>query len=545
MHPDAGHSPVGSAPPAVLDHIRALINEANPGKITAAEQLKISEYHELRRRLATIGRDRLHIRPHTAAAQTSIDRAAFQDADARLVEGETSAWRSPAQIELRKERGEVALLACEPQRAERLFETAAAYLDPYAPDAAAELRNAAASALHRHGRIYGAGAGQAAAKLFRKNLNYWRRDRRPEKWAMTQNNLGNVLHESALECEGADCVSLLREAVRSYRYALKVYDKANYASKWSAAQGNLATALGNLARHSQGAEATKLFEEAALACRNALSVHSRGAKPARWASLQAELNLALDAAARGAPKADGARLLEEAASAGEAALEIYSRDKTPAHWAVTSNNLGNTLRAQAAMGGGGASLQKAVSAYRAALSTISSEKGREDKSAAAIRTNLALALTDLCAHSDRHSAARFASEAVKEARAAVAARAPAGGMEQWFSSQCALIGALRAEAASVDNGKSAKLAAESAALCREALNASMNHSNDRQAHLYISLAQALEIEMRSGSNRKDLLQREIMSAYASAMSRIDRAMQPGLYAQAQAGRKRAANRSAA
>lgn len=96
VHPDAGHSPVGSAPPAVLDHIRALINEANPGKITAAEQLKISEYHELRRRLATIGRDRLHIRPHTAAAQTSIDRAAFQDADARLVEGETSAWRSPA-----------------------------------------------------------------------------------------------------------------------------------------------------------------------------------------------------------------------------------------------------------------------------------------------------------------------------------------------------------------------------------------------------------------------------------------------------------------
>lgn len=73
----------------------------------------------------------------------------------------------------------------------------------------------------------------------------------------------------------------------------------------------------------------------------------------------------------------------------------------------------------------------------------------------------------------------------------------------------------------------------------------MNYSNDRQAHLYISLAQALEIEMRSGSNRKDLLQREIMSAYASAMSRIDRAMQPGLYAQAQAGRKRAANRSAA
>lgn len=537
------------APAPVLEHTTrrlAALGVMGDAERRAAGRLKAKEYLDCRRRLARFPQNRPAIRPLIQAAQAAIERAAFDEADSLLAQAEASAWRSPLRIEIRKERGEVALLGCEVGRAAGNFEAAAAILDRSAPEGAAELRNAAAASLRRHGRLFGAEGHIAAARLLRRNLEHWRRDRQPEKWAMSQHNLGNALQDLALARRDETTPRLLSEAIEAYRAALRVYKQEAHPGRWCATQGNLATALGNLAWRRRGKAAAALSAEAARAYRASLARRSRKGEPAAWATGQAQLSLALgSAAALSTNGAARAAMLREAAEAGEAALGVFRPDTTPAHWAATRNNLGNTQRAQAAavrsVGDSAALLQKAAAAFREALRALEGGGEAEAARRAAIRTNLASALTELCQRVDRSSAARLSAEAVAAARAALSARPPESGVSPWATSLAALVEARRAEALATDGEMAALAAGEAAALCRQALGRWPEElGTARWAEFQIALGRALEAEAAcSGPETAAKRLVEARAAYAVALSRLDPRAVPSLAAIAEAGRRRA------
>ncbi|MEX2517969.1 MAG: hypothetical protein WD969_01405 [Paracoccaceae bacterium] len=516
----------------------------------AAARGRIAEYIACRQRIAGFPRHRPAIRALIQSALAAMERAGFDEVDSLLAQTEASAWRSPLRIEIRKERGEVALLGCEVERAAGHFEAAAAFLDRSAPEGAAELRNAAAASLRRHGRFFGAEGHVAAARLIRRNLEFWRMERRPEKWAMSQHNLGAALHDLAITRKDETTPPLLTEAVGAYRAALRVYTQDKHPRRWCSTQGNLATALGNLAWRRRGKAAAALSAEAARAYRASLARRSRTGEPAAWATGQAQLSLALGAAAALNPDAAArAAMLIEAAEAGEAALGVFRPDTTPDHWAAARNNLGNTRRAQAAAvrspGDSAALLQKAVAAFREALDALNggANGGGEAETArrAAIRTNLAATLTDLCARVDRVSAARLSAEAVAAARAALSARPPEAGAGPWAASLSALIEARRAEALATDGEMAALAAGEATTLCRQALGRWPEELGPaRWAEFQIALGRALEAEAAcSGPERAAKRLVEARAAYAVALSRLDPRAAPALAAIAEAGRRRA------
>ncbi|MFN3259284.1 MAG: hypothetical protein ACE37J_01875 [Pikeienuella sp.] len=522
--PGAETEPPGAAPlRQMLEASLRTLDSRERDLRDAAIRLKTLEWRASRARLAGIVRNRPDVQPFATAAQAAIDRGDFAEAEARLSAAEAEVGRGPARIELRRERGEVALMSGAPGLAATLAESAAGFLDPFVPDAAADLRQAFAAALHRHGRLFGADAIAAAGPFLRRNLDYWRKNRRPEKWATTRNNLANALHDLAIMHPHEASVALLEEAVSLYRAALEVFTERAHPGRRATTNSNLATALGNLARRKRGKEAAALHVEAAAAYRAALSARARRSKPADWAQAQAQLGLALGAAAMATPGPARARMLQEAEQAEQAALGVYSREATPAHWAAARNNLGNTLRAQAASGGGAGMLVKAVAAYRDALDALGKEDGAEEHRRAAIRCNLARALAELAEFAPKEQAAGLAAEAAASARAALAARSREREPEAWAAAHFTLVGALTAEARFSAGPSAARAASEAAALCRKALQGEAAGA-PRWVDLQLALGRALEAEAKAGGPPETLrrLQAAARAAYAAALTKLDR-----------------------
>ncbi len=88
----------------------------------------------------------------------------------------------------------------------------------------------------------------------------------PTDWAMTQNNLGNVLQTFG---ERTGDTARLDEAVAAYRAALEVFTRADMPKGWAGIHTNLAMALKTMGELSKSAWR---FQEARIAVLGALEV---------------------------------------------------------------------------------------------------------------------------------------------------------------------------------------------------------------------------------------------------------------------------------
>ena len=100
---------------------------------------------------------------------------------------------------------------------------------------------------------------------------------RPQDWAWTQSNLGNVLQELGTRSAGEEGRKLLRDAVAVFRSA------------------QLGLALYGLGKRGAGDEGRKLLQDAVTAYRSALEVRTKADLPQDWAQTQNNLTDALDA----------------------------------------------------------------------------------------------------------------------------------------------------------------------------------------------------------------------------------------------------------
>jgi tetratricopeptide (TPR) repeat protein len=191
-----------------------------------------------------------------------------------------------------------------------------------------------------------------------------------QKWAATQNNLGNTLREQSTRVDGPEAVRLLAQAESAYRRALLVFTRESKPQEWATTQHGLGFVLQEQGVRANGPGAIRLIDEGVAAYRQALSVRTREQLPLEWAMTQNDLGNALQAQGTRAEGAEARRLLGEAAAAYGQALLVFTRELMPRQWAMTQHNLGSALQEQGARTKEPEARRlfgEAVAAYREAL----------------------------------------------------------------------------------------------------------------------------------------------------------------------------------
>ncbi|MEH2413085.1 hypothetical protein [Nostoc sp.] len=122
-------------------------------------------------------------------------------------------------------------------------------------------------------------------------------------------------------------------AITGYEIALTVYTRSAFPEKWAVTQNNLGIAY---SQKILGDKAENL-ERALTAYSAALEVYTRSAFPENWAATQNNLGAAYSDRILGEP----AYNIELAIAAFSVALEVYAHTAFPQQWAMTQYNLGN------------------------------------------------------------------------------------------------------------------------------------------------------------------------------------------------------------
>ncbi|MBC1196177.1 CHAT domain-containing protein [Microcystis aeruginosa BLCCF158] len=195
---------------------------------------------------------------------------------------------------------------------------------------------------------------EIAIKGYHTLLEVYTREAFPDKWATTQNNLGEA-YRNRIKGERA---KNLEKAITAYNLSLEVYTRDAFPEKWAGTQNN----LGNAYRERIRGERADNLELAIVALNQSLEVYTRDAFPEDWARSQNNLGAAYLDRIRG-ERADN---LELAIEAFNLSLEVYTREAFPYEWARSQNNLGNVYQTRI-KGEKADNLELAIVAYKLSL----------------------------------------------------------------------------------------------------------------------------------------------------------------------------------
>src|SRR5262249_3421012 len=92
-------------------------------------------------------------------------------------------------------------------------------------------------------------------------LEVMTREQFPQDWAMTQNNLGNVLNDLGTRLNGELSAQCLELSVAAYRAALEVYNPEQLPQDWAMTQYNLGSVLSELATRTSAEQSTQELEQ--------------------------------------------------------------------------------------------------------------------------------------------------------------------------------------------------------------------------------------------------------------------------------------------
>ena len=180
------------------------------------------------------------------------------------------------------------------------------------------------------------------------------RNRYPEQWATTQNNLAAAYSDRIR----GDRAENIEEAIAAYQRALQVRTREAFPQDWAMTQNNLATSYTNRIR----GDRAENIEEAIAAYQRALQVYTREAFPQDWAMTQNNLATSYTNRIRG----DRAENIEEAIAAYQRALQVITREAFPQDWAGTQNNLGEAYRNRI-RGDRAENIEQVIAGYKNAL----------------------------------------------------------------------------------------------------------------------------------------------------------------------------------
>src|SRR5215217_2124581 len=275
-----------------------------------------------------------------------------------------------------------------------------------------------------------------AESAYRRALLVLTRDSTPQEWATTQHNLGYVLQERGVRANGSEAVRLIGEGVAAYRQGLSIRTREQLPLQWAMTQNDLGNALQAQGARTEGAEGRELLSESVTAYRQALLVFTREFMPQQWAMTQHNLGSVLQEQGVRAKGPEALKLLGEAVAAYREALLVRTREQMPRQWAITQNNLGNALQAQGTRAEAPDSLRlfgEALVAYREALLVFT----REQTPAlwAMTKHNVGSALQEQGARRGAPESTRLFGEAVTAYREALVIWTLAQRPQQWAMAQ--------------------------------------------------------------------------------------------------------------
>ncbi len=195
-------------------------------------------------------------------------------------------------------------------------------------------------------RESGAARLEEAVAAYRAALTERTRERVPLYWAMTQNNLGNALSRLGERESGQDqAVRCLAEAVAAYRAALTERTQERVPLDWAMTQNNLGNVLSALGERESGQEESiRRLVGAVKAYRAALKERTRERVPLDWAMTQNNLGVTLSALGeRESGREQSIRHLEEAVVAHRAALMEWTKERVPRWHDMAQQNLARCL----------------------------------------------------------------------------------------------------------------------------------------------------------------------------------------------------------
>ncbi|MBD2602651.1 MULTISPECIES: CHAT domain-containing protein [Microcystis] len=195
---------------------------------------------------------------------------------------------------------------------------------------------------------------EIAIKGYQTLLEVYTREAFPDKWATTQNNLGEA-YRNRIRGERANNLEL---AITAHNLSLEVRTREAFPEDWAGTQNN----LGNAYRERIRGERADNLELAIVALNQSLEVYTRDAFPEDWARSQNNLGAAYLDRIRG-ERADN---LELAIEAFNLSLEVYTREAFPYEWARSQNNLGNVYQTRI-KGEKADNLELAIVAYKLSL----------------------------------------------------------------------------------------------------------------------------------------------------------------------------------
>ncbi|NET71954.1 MAG: tetratricopeptide repeat protein [Sphaerospermopsis sp. SIO1G2] len=150
-----------------------------------------------------------------------------------------------------------------------------------------------------------------------------------ERWAQTQNNLGNTYYLRIKGEKGEN----IEQAIAAFNLALQEYTRQAFPQNWASTQNNLATAYYSRIKGDRGEN----IEQAIATFHLALQVRTRDAFPQDWAMTQSNLATAYKDRIKG----DRRENIEQAIKCYDNALEIKTPEAFPIDCLQIGINLGN------------------------------------------------------------------------------------------------------------------------------------------------------------------------------------------------------------
>ncbi|WP_164743007.1 caspase family protein [Mesorhizobium sp. Z1-4] len=258
--------------------------------------------------------------------------------------------------------GEVATLAFDHLKAAEYYEKAYAEIERWDVELAWLYKTAQAGSLRQAGEFNSDnGALEKAIAAGRQALRHADATESRERWALTQNELGNaLLIQGTRETDNVR----LRQALDAYRAALGVHTRDRHPDDWAIAQNNVGSTLMTLSARDLSRDN---LDAAITAYKSALQVRTRENSPYDWALTLHNLGAAMHRL--GNLQADVGTLLETAEIYRQA-LEVRTRDRYPHDWIMTQSSLASVYRDLGKRLNEPTHLERAISIHRMTLEEI-------------------------------------------------------------------------------------------------------------------------------------------------------------------------------
>jgi tetratricopeptide (TPR) repeat protein len=271
---------------------------------------------------------------------------------------------------------------------------------------------------------------------YQKLLTYYTREKLPSYWAVTQNNLGNVLNNIGERLEGEAGVRALRESEKAFRQVLDVFTRQSSPHDWATTQNNLSVVLRSIGSRLEMKAGNDSLRESEKACRLALEVFTRQSSAQNWAATQNNLGIALRYLGERSEGAVGIETLRESEKAYRQALEVFTRQSAAQAWAKTQNNLGlvlSTLGLRLRGEGGVYVLRESVKAFRQALEVFTRQSSAQNW--AMTQTNLGIVLRYLGERLEGEAGVNALRESEKASRQALEVFTRQSSAQNWAMTQ--------------------------------------------------------------------------------------------------------------